>query len=157
MEKIKPSAWRGGRRPNECAAAENGRRDGGVPASGNLVLKPRAKLNRKEAAGSSAATNLMASMYPGIIIMNPFILFFIRAILGVAIAVVIARIFRGEASAMYVALGLAVILVGLAYALETLSKKAKNRERSWRHGRPDKFHVESPTHQSMSFIRSFQN
>jgi hypothetical protein len=49
--------------------------------------------------------------------MNPFILFFIRAILGVAIAVVITRMFRGEVSAIYVA-GLAVILVGLAYALE---------------------------------------
>ena len=48
--------------------------------------------------------------------MNPIILFFIRAILGVAIAVVITRMFRGEASVIYVT-GLAVILVGSpAYA-----------------------------------------
>ena len=92
----------------------------GFRRSRNLVLKPRAKLNIKEAAGSSAATNLMTSG----IIMNPFILFFIRAIIGVAIAVVIARMFRGEASAMYVA-GLAVILVGLAYALERYRKSKK--------------------------------
>jgi hypothetical protein len=90
----------------------------------NRVLKPRAKLNRKEAAGSLAATTLSASAHPGIIIMNPFILFFIRAILGVAIAVVITRMFRGEASALYVA-GLAVILVGLAYALEHYRKRKR--------------------------------
>jgi len=56
--------------------------------------------------------------------MNPFILFFIRAILGVAIAVVITRMFRGEAGATYVA-GLAIILVGLAYALEYYRKRKK--------------------------------
>ena len=90
----------------------------------NRVLKPRAKLNRKEATGSLAAATLSASTHPGIIIMNPFILFFIRAILGVAIAVVITRMFRGETSAMYVA-GLAVILVGLAYALEHYRKRKR--------------------------------
>ena len=90
----------------------------------NRVLKPRAKLNRKEAAGSLAATTLSVSTHPGIIIMNPFILFFIRAILGVAIAVVITRMFRGEASTIYVA-GLAVITVGLAYALEHYRKRKK--------------------------------
>ena len=90
----------------------------------NRVLKPRVKLNRKGATGSLAATTLRASTHPGIIIMNPFILFFIRAILGVAIAVVITRMFRGEASAIYVA-GLAVILVGLAYALEHYRKRKR--------------------------------
>jgi hypothetical protein len=90
----------------------------------NRVLKPRAKLNRKEATGSLAITTLSAATQPGIITMNPFILFFIRAILGVAIAVVITRMFRGEASAMYVA-GLAVILVGLAYALEHYRKRKR--------------------------------
>jgi hypothetical protein len=68
-----------------------------------------------------ASITLGTSTHLGIIIMNPFILFFIRAILGVAIAVVITRMFRGEVSAMYVA-GLAVILVGLAYALEYYRK-----------------------------------
>jgi hypothetical protein len=81
-------------------------------------------LNRKEAAGSLAAITLSASTHPGIIIMNPFILFFIRAILGVAIAIVITRMFRGEVSAIYVA-GLAVILVGLAYALEHYRKRKR--------------------------------
>ena len=56
--------------------------------------------------------------------MNPFILFFIRAVLGVAIAVLITRIFRGEVSTMYVA-GLAVILVGLAYVLEQYRKRKR--------------------------------
>jgi hypothetical protein len=54
--------------------------------------------------------------------MNPFIVFFIRAVLGVAIAVLITRMFRGEVSATYVA-GLAVILVGLAYVLERYRKR----------------------------------
>jgi len=71
-----------------------------------------------------AAATLNASRHPGIVIMNPFILFFIRAILGVAIAVVITRMFRGEAGATYVA-GLAIILVGLAYALEYYRKRKK--------------------------------
>jgi hypothetical protein len=96
----------------------------GFKQTRNRVLKPHAKLNRKEAAGSLAATTLSASTHLGIIIMNPFILFFIRAILGVAIAVVITRMFRGEASAIYVA-GLAVILVGLAYALEHYRKRTR--------------------------------
>ena len=97
---------------------------GGFRRTRNRVLKPRAKLNRKEATGSLAAATLSASTHPGIIIMNPFILFFIRAILGVAIAVVITRMFRGEVSAIYVA-GLAVILVGLAYALEHYRKRKR--------------------------------
>ena len=79
-------------------------------------------MNRKEVAGISVAITLSGSTHPGIILMNPFILFFIRAILGVAIAVVITRMFRGEASVIYVA-GLAAILVGLAYALEFYRKR----------------------------------
>lgn len=57
--------------------------------------------------------------------MHPFILFFIRAILGVAIAVLITRMFRGSVSVAYVA-GLAAILVGLAYVFEYF-RKHKNR------------------------------
>ena len=54
--------------------------------------------------------------------MHPFILFFIRAVLGVAIAILITRMFRGSASTEYVA-GLAIILVGLAYLLEYFRKR----------------------------------
>ena len=57
--------------------------------------------------------------------MHPFILFFIRAVLGVAIAVLITRMFRGSVSVAYVA-GLAAILVGLAYVFEYF-RKHKNR------------------------------
>jgi hypothetical protein len=53
--------------------------------------------------------------------MHPFILFFIRAVLGVAIAVLITRMFRGTVSLEYVA-GLAFVLVGLAYVLEYFRK-----------------------------------
>jgi hypothetical protein len=55
---------------------------------------------------------------------HPIILFFIRAILGVAVAIVITRMFRGSAGAAYVA-GLAAILVGLAYFAEYLRKRRK--------------------------------
>jgi len=115
---MKPGVWCKGRRQKTTGGPVGFRR----PC--NRVLKPRAKLNRKEATGSLTATNLNASTHPGIILMNPFILFFIRAILGVAIAVVITRMFRGEVSAIYVA-GLAVILVGLAYALEHYRKRKR--------------------------------
>jgi len=54
--------------------------------------------------------------------MHPFILFFIRAVLGVAIATLITRMFRGEISTPYVA-GLAAVLVGLAYVLEYFRKR----------------------------------
>jgi hypothetical protein len=57
---------------------------------------------------------------------HPFILLFIRAILGVAIATLITRIFRGSVSVAYVA-GLATILVGLAYALEYFGKRKSRR------------------------------
>jgi len=54
--------------------------------------------------------------------MHPFILFFIRAVLGVAIATLITRMFRGTVSVAYVA-GLATVLVGLAYGLEYFRKR----------------------------------
>jgi len=54
--------------------------------------------------------------------MHPIIIFFIRAILGVAIAIVITRMFRGSAGAEYVA-GLAIVLVGLAYVFEYFRKR----------------------------------
>lgn len=59
---------------------------------------------------------------PGENRVHPFILFFIRAVLGVAIATLITRMFRGTVSAAYVA-GLAAVLVGLAYGLEYFRKR----------------------------------
>jgi uncharacterized membrane protein HdeD (DUF308 family) len=56
--------------------------------------------------------------------MHPLILFFIRAILGVAIAILITRMFRGSISVTYVA-GLAIILVGLAYVFEYFRKRKR--------------------------------
>jgi uncharacterized membrane protein HdeD (DUF308 family) len=57
--------------------------------------------------------------------MHPFVLFMIRAVLGVGIAILITRMFRGSAGTAYVA-GLAIILVGLAYVLEYFRKR-RNR------------------------------
>lgn len=54
--------------------------------------------------------------------MNSFILFFIRAVLGLAFAVLITRIFKGSIQLDYVA-GLAVVLVGIAYVFEWLRKR----------------------------------
>ncbi len=54
--------------------------------------------------------------------MHPLILFCIRAVLGVAIAILITRMFRGSVSPTYVA-GLAVVLVGLSYVLEYFRKR----------------------------------
>jgi len=53
---------------------------------------------------------------------NPFILFFMRAVLGLAVAALITRIFRGSIDATYVA-GLAAVLVGLAYVFEHFRKR----------------------------------
>ena len=53
---------------------------------------------------------------------HPFIRFFIRAILGVAIAILITRMFRGSIRTEYVA-GLAIVLVGLAYVFEYFRKR----------------------------------
>jgi Flp pilus assembly protein TadB len=57
--------------------------------------------------------------------LNQFQIFFIRAILGAFLAVVITRMFYGQIHIGYVA-GLAVIMVGLAYFAEFLRKR-KNR------------------------------
>jgi len=54
--------------------------------------------------------------------LNQFQIFFIRAILGAFIAVVITRMFYGQIHIGYVA-GLAVIMVGLAYFGEFLRKR----------------------------------
>ena len=54
--------------------------------------------------------------------MHWFILFFIRAVLGLAFAVLITRIFRGSIQLDYVA-GLAVVLVGIAYVFEWVRKR----------------------------------
>jgi hypothetical protein len=54
--------------------------------------------------------------------MQPFVRFFIRAVLGVAIAVLITRMFRGAIYPEYVA-GLATVLVGLAYVFEYFRKR----------------------------------
>jgi uncharacterized membrane protein HdeD (DUF308 family) len=57
--------------------------------------------------------------------LNQFQLFIIRAILGLFVAVVITRIFTGVIHVPYI-LGLAVILVGLAYFSEYLRQR-RNR------------------------------
>jgi hypothetical protein len=54
--------------------------------------------------------------------MNSFILFFIRAVLGLAFAVLITRMFRGSVELDYVA-GLAVVLVAIAYVFEYFRKR----------------------------------
>ncbi|MCU0558768.1 MAG: hypothetical protein MUD16_01045 [Desulfobacterales bacterium] len=56
--------------------------------------------------------------------MNQFYVFLIRAVLGVAFAVIITRMFRGDAGIHYVA-GLAIILVGLAYFAQYLRNRRK--------------------------------
>ena len=49
--------------------------------------------------------------------MNNFNIFVIRAVLGAGFAVLLTRMFYGEVAIPYV-IGLAVILVGLAYVAE---------------------------------------
>lgn len=56
--------------------------------------------------------------------MNQFYVFLIRAVLGVAFAVIITRLFRGGAGISYVA-GLAIILVGLSYFAEYLRRRRR--------------------------------
>ena len=57
--------------------------------------------------------------------LNQFQIFFIRAIVGAFLAVVITRMFYGRVHIGYVA-GLAVIMIGLAYFAEFLRKR-RNR------------------------------
>jgi hypothetical protein len=52
-------------------------------------------------------------------------IFIVRAVVGLAFAAIIARIFFGRIDPVYVA-GLAIIMVGLAYVAEFLRKR-KNR------------------------------
>ena len=54
--------------------------------------------------------------------MNQFQIFFIRAVIGAVLAVVITRMYYGRVHIGYVA-GLAVIMVGLAYFAEFLRKR----------------------------------
>ena len=54
--------------------------------------------------------------------LNQFQIFFIRAVIGAFVAVVITRMFYGRVHPAYVA-GLAVIMVGLAYFAEFLRKR----------------------------------
>ncbi len=54
--------------------------------------------------------------------MNQFQIFFIRAIIGAVLAVVITRMFYGRVHLAYVT-GLAIIMVGLAYFAEFLRKR----------------------------------
>jgi len=56
--------------------------------------------------------------------MNPFLIFVIRAVIGLVFAVILTRMFYGRIDPMYIA-GLAVILVGLAYFSEYLRKRRK--------------------------------
>lgn len=58
--------------------------------------------------------------------MGPFNIFIVRAILGVAIAVVLARVFHPEFDLATVIL-LGVLLVGLAYLLEYFRKRKSNQ------------------------------
>ena len=55
-------------------------------------------------------------------ILNQFQMFFIRAIIGLFVAVVITRMFTGKIHIPYIA-GLAIILVGLAYFSEYLRQR----------------------------------
>ena len=53
-----------------------------------------------------------------------FQIFIIRVVLGLGIAVVLTRMFRHNSDPVYV-IGLATILVGLAYAMEYLRTRKK--------------------------------
>ena len=57
--------------------------------------------------------------------MNQFSIFIIRAVVGLAFATLVTRMFHGSIDPGYV-LGLAAILVGLAYFAEYLRKRKKH-------------------------------
>jgi len=57
--------------------------------------------------------------------LNQFQIFFIRAVIGAFLAVVITRMFTGKIHIPYI-VGLAIIMVGLAYFSEFLRKR-RNR------------------------------
>ena len=54
--------------------------------------------------------------------MNQFSVFVIRAVVGLAFAAIITRMFHGRINPGYV-VGLATIMVGLAYFVEYLRKR----------------------------------
>ena len=54
--------------------------------------------------------------------MNQFQMFFIRAVIGLFVAVIITRMFTGRIDIPYI-VGLAIILVGLAYFSEYLRNR----------------------------------
>ena len=54
--------------------------------------------------------------------MNQLSIFIIRAVVGLAFAAIITRMFHGRINPGYV-LGLAIIMVGLAYLAEYLRKR----------------------------------
>ncbi|HSQ84404.1 MAG TPA: hypothetical protein VLM43_06720 [Desulfobacterales bacterium] len=60
----------------------------------------------------------------GLVIVNQFNIFIIRAVFGAVFAVVLTRMFYGKVAIVYV-VGLAVFLVGMAYVMEYFRKKRK--------------------------------
>ena len=60
----------------------------------------------------------------GLVIVNQFNIFIIRAVFGAVFAVVLTRMFYGKVAIVYV-VGLAVFLVGMAYLMEYFRKKRK--------------------------------
>ena len=54
--------------------------------------------------------------------MNQLTIFFIRAVVGLAFAAIVTRIFFGRIDPVYV-LGLATIMIGLAYLAEYLRSR----------------------------------
>ena len=64
----------------------------------------------------------MIKINAGILKVTPVSIFVIRAVVGLAFAAIITRIFHGRINPGYV-VGLAVILVGLAYFAEYLRKR----------------------------------
>ena len=54
--------------------------------------------------------------------MNPFSVFIIRAVVGLAFAAIVTRIYFGKIDPVYV-VALAIIMVGLAYLAEYLRER----------------------------------
>ena len=59
--------------------------------------------------------------------MTPFIIFVVRAILGIMFAILVMRLFHPD-SGMVTVMILAVIFVGLAYIFESFRKRKKDTE-----------------------------
>jgi len=100
--------------PTTSPARRGGRR--------NLLLKARQNLLNKDKQPRPVPLPQLTSLHSRGKRLHPFILFFIRAVLGVAIAFLITRMFRGSVSMTDVA-GLAILLVGLAYVFEYFRKR----------------------------------